>query len=641
MILTSVPKDFHIKQDYWKQQLKSFLSNKTTNRSLYLPSKLEYKPIDKNRLKIKPYVIGIDTETYETNGNLICLCNSETTDVLHGTVEEQPTIEDYFFYLDNLQKGKIGVIFFAYNLKFDASILLKTLKLDLVKFYEEDFVYNKDGLKVKYLNKKCLQLTKNKRSVMIFDALQYFLGAGIDDKGKPSSKLDNVAKAYLGEQKEYTGKYKNKRFPDKISDLEMELIINYCKLDCILVKKLMDIWIDSFCKNFDFYPDKYYSSGYLTVQLYKTKLDTFPAFRTIPFPVQELAYQSYFGGKFEIMKKGFMENIHHYDIKSAYPDAMSKMPDFLKGKWVKVTDKKDYEKDLVGFYKIHVDVKNRNITPFLLRNNYGQILTPQGEFITHTTGMELDKAFEYYDFELKKICGYKFIPSYKEKTPFNNLIEEMYETRMKQTNEGQKYVYKIILNAGYGKTAQSKPEPKGIFSPVVCSYITGHCRAKLIDIAKDVKDDIIMFATDGIFSRKKLNVKIGKKLGEFDYEFHPKFILLMAGVYSFNTQKDSEMNTRSRGFSLKVFDSEGNEQKFNLENYKLIRKDDKFYYQIKNMRPVALTTAVIQNKYTYKDVGKMEFITKEIDINGDKKRMWFKDLNSIYDFSESEAVKII
>jgi len=637
MILTSIPKDFKIDKVYWKRQLKHFLDKRTTNPSLYAPSKLEFRKIPREKLSKKPFVIAIDTETYEKNGNMICLCNSENNDVLYGSVDKQPSIHEYFSYLDFIQQGKTNVCFFAYNLKFDASILLKSLGLDLTKFYEDDFFYNKDGLKIKYLNKKCLQLTKNKRSVMIFDAFQFFIGAGVDGR----SSLDSVAKAYLGEQKSYTGKYQDKKFPDKIDKEELDLIVEYCRLDCVLTKKIMENWIEAFKKNFHFYPDKYYSSGYLTVQLYRTTLKDFPTFRKTPFTVQDLAYKSYFGGRFEIMSKGFMEGIHHYDIKSAYPHAMAVMPNFLNGKWIKVTDMKDYEKGLVGFYKIQVDVQEKNVTPFLFRDNYGRILTPQGIFNTHTTGMELDKALEYYDIDINKIFGYKFIPKSYEPNDFNILIDEMFRTRMKQKNEGQKYVYKVILNAGYGKTAQSKPEPKGIFSPILCSYITGHCRAELLELAKDNKEDIVMFATDGIFSKKKLNVKLGKQLGNYEYEFHPKFILLMAGVYSYNTSKLKEMNTRSRGFSLRVFNEDGTEKKFSLDNYVLEQKDDTFVYKIRNMRPIAMTTAIIQKKYDHSLVGKMEFIEKKIDINGDKKRLWFKNIDSIYDYSDSEAIKLI
>ena len=636
-MLTSVGKDFKISKNYWKKQLKDYLDPNFRNKSFLVPAKLEFKPLSPADLAVKPYTIAIDTETYEKNGNLICICNSENDSVLYGTVTRQPSIHEYFDYLAKLSEGKKNVNFFAYNLKFDASIILKSIGEHLEEFYEDEFFINIDGLKIKYLNKKCLSMSRGKRNVIIFDALQYFLGAGVDGR----STLEAVSTEYLGEHKDYQGKYKDKKFPDLIEHEELNEIVKYCKIDCTLTKRIMDIWIEAFYKSFNFYPNRFYSAGFVSVQLLKTRLLEFPTFRKAPYSVQEMAYKSYFGGRFEIMSKGFMKNIHHYDIKSAYPKAMSVMPDFNRGKWITIRDKQDYKKGYVGYYKIKVNVKEKDVAPFLFRNPLGQVLTPQDEFITYTTGMELDKALEYYDFDLKKIEGYYFIPDYNEPNEFNSLIEEMYNTRMTQKNKGQKYVYKIILNSVYGKTAQARPEPKGLFSPIVCSYVTGYCRSQLLDVAKDNKENIKMFATDGIFSNKKLNLPIGNKLGEFDYTLHPKFILLMAGIYSHNTLKDKEMKTRSRGFGLRIFDDKGNESKFDLDNFKLKFNGIKYYYEIKNIRPVALTTALIQKQYDYHSVGKFEFIKKEIDINGDRKRLWFKLLKDIYDYSDSECIKFI
>ena len=80
----------------------------------------------------------------------------------------------------------------------------------------------------------------------------------------------------------------------------------------------------------------------------------------------------------------------------------------------------------------------------------------------------------------------------------------MYKQRLNQKDEGQKSIYRIIINSLYGKTAQIKPVPTNFFSPVVCSYITGKCRSMLLEAVKNNKEDIIAFATDAIFSRKPI-----------------------------------------------------------------------------------------------------------------------------------------
>lgn len=637
-------KEFKITPQYWKEQKKKYLNPKQKNRGFLLPARLEFKPLLAGDLNRKPKVIAIDTETYAKNGNLICLANSENNDILNGTVDKQPTIEEYFNYLGRLTKVKGNVCFFVYNLKFDASILLKTLDIGLEKFYEDEFsMTTESGIKIKYLNKKCLSFSKGNTTINIFDALQYFIGAG--ENG--GSSLDSVAKAYLGEQKEYLGKYQNKVFPDIIEIEELRLIIEYCIKDCILTAQLMNIWIDAFFNNFGFYPNKFYSAGFVSVLVMRTKLNQFYTFGNSPFIVQQLAYKSYFGGRFEIMEKGFMKDIYHYDIKSAYPHAMAELPDFNHGRWFRIKSKEDFinkAKNEVGFYKIIVDVKEKHVAPFLFRGINGEVLPPRGKFMTHTTGYELSKALDYYDFDLLGIEGFYFKPQIKEKTEFNNLIQDMYKTRMKQKNAGQKYVYKVIINSIYGKTAQAKPTPKGLFSPILCASITGHCRAKLLDVAKDNKNDIVMFATDGIFSKKKLNLDIGNELGQFDFEFHPKFILLMAGIYSYNTVLKPDLTPKSRGFSLKTFFTENGEKKsrqFDFNEYGIIEKDGNYYYEIVNIRPLSIAKSLIEHAHEPKEIGKMIDVVKKIDLNGDKKRIWFNEIKSIYDHSESITAKLI
>jgi len=626
----------------WKKELKQWLDVEWKKKGILLPEGLEFKHIDPKSMDTPPQFIGIDTETFAHNGNLICLSNSKNSDTLYGSVDELPTIFDVFHYLSRLKHNK-HTYFVAWNLKFDASVLLKCFDEDiLTKFYygieDEKYQIEIKGLKITYLHKKCLTFSYKGKNLKIYDAMQFFLGAG--EKG--SSSLDSVAKAYLGEQKQYKGKYQDKKFPSVISNKEMNLIVEYCQLDCTLTAKLMDIWINAFFKNFGFYPNAFYSAGFLASQLIKTKLKSFPSFRKIPFPVQSLAYESYFGGRFEIMEKGKLENIHHYDINSAYPYAMTLLPDFDNGKWIKINGIDQYKqyKKYLGFYKIQVEVREKNVAPFLFRGMFGQVYAPRGEFITFTTSFEINSA-ENYDATIKKIEGYCFIPKSKVPTKFNNIIKDMYKKRLEQKNPGQKYVYKVLVNSAYGKFAQNKPAPKNLFNPVYCAAITGVCRSMLLDAAAKNKDDIVMFATDGVFSKKKLDIPVPKTkvLGQWDYNFHPDMLLVMAGIYSVNDKKDQPLQTKSRGFSLRHFDPITKEEmKFDLGDYKLLLDKGKYYYEIYNMKPVAISQAVIQHKYNKNEIAKMEYVKKQIDLNGDHKRNWSNQLETVYGHATSSTI---
>jgi hypothetical protein len=53
-------------------------------------------------------------------------------------------------------------------------------------------------------------------------------------------------------------------------------------------------------------------------------------------PQQDAAHHAYFGGRIELLKQGYVENVvlHVYDIASAYPAAMVDLPSLAGGKWI-------------------------------------------------------------------------------------------------------------------------------------------------------------------------------------------------------------------------------------------------------------------------------------------------------------------
>lgn len=75
-----------------------------------------------------------------------------------------------------------------------------------------------------------------------------------------------------------------------------------------------------------------------------------PFFHEIPYEIQELAWLTFYGGRFELLIKGFIGECWLYDINSAYPHALSKIPDITCGKWV--DGNKIHPKAALGFYHI-------------------------------------------------------------------------------------------------------------------------------------------------------------------------------------------------------------------------------------------------------------------------------------------------
>lgn len=92
----------------------------------YNKSKFKWNRFTKG--KVKPYFIGFDCETFESDGNLLCLCNSENEEMLStfGFNTGEYEFSQFVEYFESLKK-KTSDMFVAYNLKFDAEVILKSL----------------------------------------------------------------------------------------------------------------------------------------------------------------------------------------------------------------------------------------------------------------------------------------------------------------------------------------------------------------------------------------------------------------------------------------------------------------------------------------------------------------------------------
>ena len=182
-----------------------------------------------------------------------------------------------------------------------------------------------------------------------------------------------------------------------------------------------------------------------------------------------MAWKSYYGGRFEILKCGLIGESYLYDINSAHSFAIIQIPDLPKGKWIK---RKSIHKDAkIGFFKIRAKIPDcKYIPPFPFRSK-SDILFPSGEFETYCTLAEL-QACEGMNF-YRILEGYQFIPDL-DIYPYREFIENLYQKRLKlkEQNNPLQLPIKIILNSIYGKTGQSVNHKMGnLFNPVIFAFI--------------------------------------------------------------------------------------------------------------------------------------------------------------------------
>jgi hypothetical protein len=573
-----------------------------------------------NSIDVPRKTVSVDTET--ENGNIFLIADSQGNYLEHPNI----TFENIALFLLRNE----GSWIFCYNLGYDAECILKLLPEKTLKSYKwkKELEFSYKGYKIIYIDRKKLTISKGHHSISCYDIAQYY-----DNKPLLQSYSENIRKP-LGTQ--YL-KIKSRRqiFSLHYYSRHKKEIRKYCIDDCLLTKELSEKWVETFHDTFGFYPDNWISSGYLAEKVLINNDIYIPLFNETDYEIQELARHCFVGGRFELIRRGYVGYCCLYDINSAYPYALTMLPDITNGKWIRT--KKIHPKAKIGFFLILADVDPKvKIAPFPFVKKNRTICYPSGIFKTYVTLDELRAVKGDSKIKYKILESYQFIPNQNCNYPFERFIEEQYQRRMKLRKEknGLERAIKIILNSIYGKTAQRTNKVIGnLFNPVISAYITGFTRAYLYRFMKEhgIENEIVAFATDSVAVRKKLGIPNSEKLGEMKLDKEADDVIFLSnGFYRFN----GIWKNRGIGYD--------NEKKQEIEHLDC-RIDEKgeFYIKVKTKKMTHIKTGILFNRL--KDVGKIEQYEKKINLNSDKKRFWIpSELKSLKDgtFCDSVAIPI-
>jgi hypothetical protein len=262
---------------------------------------------------------------------------------------------------------------------------------------------------------------------------------------------------------------------------------------------------------------------------------------------------AYYGGRFEQLSLGRFHNIYEYDIHSAYPSVMADMPYFKSWKSVKEFQDHPYSIWYISFdlresQKNDDESKNIAFQPLPVRAHDGRICFPlvgKGWYWYPEIRVLLDY------FPNAKIVWHKGYLATVEGKPFE-WIKELYEYRqeIKATGSISEYAIKVGLNSLYGKCAQ-RVGNNPYFSLAWAGYITSSTRAKLARAGYEGgSENIIGFATDAVFSTKRLNVPISDNLGDWESSQYDTATFIQSGVYRL-TDSDGTNTDRYRGSPLR------------------------------------------------------------------------------------------
>jgi hypothetical protein len=331
-----------------------------------------------------------------------------------------------------------------------------------------------------------------------------------------------------------------KAYRNQFDAKDMPAIDRYNHLECRLLADGMEYFRDV-CKRSGYVPRAWQGPGQIAEAVMKAR--GIPRSKDVKLltdrrysELLEFAAKSFYGGRPEITRLGPVNvPVEQWDINSAYPYAMMHLPCLEHGRWTRGT--KYYRGGgqtaiAYGHFKAHEDSR-ATLFGFPVRRETGSIYYPREGWGWYWS-MEIDAA-RHQTFEPEAVWTY-------ERTcgcvPFH-FIPDLYAMRKRLGKDALGLYLKLALNSLYGKLAQSIGSPQ-YANPIWASFITSFTRAQIQEMIHDGSghkrgtcgSDVLMVATDAIFTTDARSYEPGSGLGELSCTKHPGGLLLIQpGLY--------------------------------------------------------------------------------------------------------------
>ena len=594
---------------------------------------------------------GLDTET--PMGRLkVIATESEALEV--------DTFQDILNFLK--QKRYRAAIFFTFNLRFDAEAILKlTDDMEFLKklYFEgaapKGIEYN-ETTHIRHIPTKFLRICfgkeKHRSCVSMYDIAQFYGGWG----------LDKVSRKYLED-------YKNPISGEKLGsekgyyEKNKEETLEYCRKDAELTLKaamLMKRTIESVKMPKGSLSFRNPISQAKISEMYIQDNFTYPK---VPEKLEFwhwLSEQGYHGGIFSTEKRGMFDKpLYSYDINSAYPFQMDKLPHWANGKF-HIVEKPDEMDTRYGWFLCRFDCPfisypdyshpytvefcYEDVNPEHCENvmvNPKRVVYPAGARRQWVTKIEYEWMLKH-NYEPIFENGFVWVQEKEEyESPFA-WIKDVYYARRKikdaDSEDIQQWALKIAMNGAYGKTAQKKKGRGALTNFFYASYITAGTRIQICDVMKQKPNAIVEIATDSILSLAPLSVSVSEKLGEWSFNKYEKGLVIGSGIRQ-QWNKDGSFVTHARGLTYK---SDWNMLEEMVEGYNNKEKRlniDCDYLYFEKTRPIHLGEIIFHHKIlSLKDLGVFTKVSKKLSVNTDKKRRWERDYKDFRDILESEPM---
>lgn len=325
---------------------------------------------------------------------------------------------------------------------------------------------------------------------------------------------------------------------------DLPAIEQYCEHECRLLVQLMTK-VKAYCEEAGLRLSRWDGAGAVASSLLNRegvkplKSDE----GETPDAVQDAVQTAFAGGRIELLRYGHLpgETIHHYDINSAYPDALQNVPCLRHGRWVHSDDGRNERRSSFTVARLSFAFRRGQACyPFFWRAPDGRIFYPpsgRGWYWRPEVDAALDAIASGAlsgSFTVEE--SWTWEPECDER-PFG-FIPPLFAQRQtwKAQGRGAEKMLKLGLNSLYGKCAQHVGGTTDSGPPwhqlEWAGWTTSATRARLYRAALAAGSGSVFLATDGLYSTQRIeSLPLGKTLGTWDYAQHTGLTTVQSGVY--------------------------------------------------------------------------------------------------------------
>lgn len=450
-----------------------------------------------------------------------------------------PTSECLALIIES-EKQQPSTIHVGFSFKYDAEMILRDLRFRKWRELRATGETRFGPYRIAYHPGKMFQVSRKMDGKMysatIYDIWGFFqasfvkaLKTWLDD-----SELETIRK--IEEGKLHRGDFTEIEIDSLIKPYWQEEL----RLLVILAERLRERLLAA-----DVCPSQWHGAGALATTLYRqydirshiarTERDYHPRDKRvaeIPEAVNVAAQHAYAGGRFELFRMGHHNGtVYQYDINSAYPDGISRLPSLSNAEWEYVENPEKIED--FGVYHVCYERFHPTIAqPLPYRDMYGRVSFPS--FV--------DGWYWSPEAEIGQTLGGTvtegWVLHHDNSYPFA-WVRDLYDERKRRKAMGDpsQMAYKLGLNSLYGKMAQrvgwtlDSPLPR-FHQLEWAGWVTSWTRAKIFHACIYSGNNLIACETDAVFTMAPIvDIDCGPELGQWEYTEHDWITYLQSGTY--------------------------------------------------------------------------------------------------------------